>query len=217
MEVLQILSVVVVCKRRRLSCNLHLFQTVVRSTSVHWRFRVSGLCSSCWNVTKVRGNELNQTLSSLFKGSCGSSSLRGVEVVSKQGLVGLHGCFRDLGWSLPAPEQSFSRAGHIDWRTPGLRPDVGVSADLLKVLVLAQALCDLLALFLFVGVILGTGFVECWGGGAVHLEPPVTYEVRLAEDGAVGTKERDLAGCVANVEYLESIKKNYSCEDVFEQ
>lgn len=132
---------------------------------------------------------MNQTLPSLFKGSCGCSSLGRVKVVRKQSLVSLHSCFRDLGLSLSAPEQSFSRAGHVDWRASGLCPYVGVSTDLLEVLVLAEALCDLLALLLFVGVVLGAGLVEGGGGGAVHLEPPVTYEVRLAEDGAVRTKE----------------------------
>lgn len=109
------------------------------------------------------------------------------ESVCEQGLEGLGCGFRDLGLSLSAPEQSFSRAGHIDWRASRLGPDVGVSTYLLKVLVFAKALSDLLAFLLFVGVVFGAGLVEGWGGGAVHLEPPVTYEVRLAEDGTVGT------------------------------
>jgi hypothetical protein len=74
---------------------------------------------------------------------------------------------------------------------------------LLEVRVLCEGLRDLLGFLLFVGVVFGAGFVQCGGGGTVHLEPPVTDEVRLAKDGTVWTQEGNLAGSVADVEYLK--------------
>lgn len=74
---------------------------------------------------------------------------------------------------------------------------------MLQVLVLAQALSDFLRLLLLVGIVFSAGFIQSWGGRAVHLEPPVANEVGLAEDGTVGAEEGDLPGRVADVEYLE--------------
>lgn len=96
---------------------------------------------------------------------------------------------------LSVPQESFRRAGHCDLRSFRLRAD----ADLFRV----PGRVGPLRLLLLVGVVLAAGLVERGGGGAVHLEPPVTDEVRLAEDGAVGAQERYLTGCVADVEHLE--------------
>lgn len=140
------------------------------------------------------------------------SSLSGAKVGSFEKGLETPGCrFRVAELSvalesLSVSEQPLSGAGHVDGCSPGFCVDVGLGSNLLEVRVLAEALGDLLGLLLFVGVVFGAGLVEGRRGRAVHLEPPVTDQVRLAEDGAVGTQERDFAGCVADMEYLECDK-----------
>lgn len=49
-----------------------------------------------------------------------------------------------------------------------------------------------------------TLLIEAGRVGAIHFEPPFADEIRLLENGAVGTKEGDLPAVIADVKDLET-------------